>query len=110
MLRCIALTILFLTTFQWASSASAGIIGVGGSNADENPELLLRLKNAEAVSVDEAFYRRISGRISAQGAVTVEIENKRKEMERAEFMKVYLNNEPHIVDSNVRMELRRSAP
>ncbi|MBC7531105.1 MAG: hypothetical protein H7318_05955 [Oligoflexus sp.] len=109
MLRRIALTVLFLSVFQ--GPAFAGIIGVGGSNAIEIPkELSEKLKAAEVVSVEVTLYRRISGRISAQGSTTAEIENNRKEKEKAEFIKVYVNNEPSIVDTNFKMKLKNSAP
>lgn len=109
MLRRIALTVLFLSGFQ--GPAFAGIIGVGGSNSIEIPkELIEKLEAAEVVSVEETLYRRISGRISAQGSTTVEIDNNRNGKEKAEFIKVYLNDEPSIVDTNFKMKLRNSAP
>lgn len=105
MLRRIALTVLFLTGFQ--SPLVAGIIGVGGTNASENPaELILKMGTAEEVNVEETLYRRISVRISVQGSTTAEIENNKKEKEKAEFIKVYLNDEPSIVDVNFKMKLK----
>ncbi|RYZ60157.1 MAG: hypothetical protein EOP07_01810 [Proteobacteria bacterium] len=106
MLRRIVLAVLFFMSFQ--SQSFAGIIGVGGTNALENPEVLERLNSAEEVSVESAVYHRISARIGAQGSATAEIENNRKEMEKAEFIKVYLNSEPSIVDTNFRMKLKNS--
>jgi hypothetical protein len=106
MLRRIALAVLFFMSLQ--SQSFAGIIGVGGTNALENPEVLQKLNDAEEVPVESAVYHRISARIGAQGSATAEIENNRKEMERAEFIKVYLNNEPSIVDTNFKMKLRNA--
>ena len=109
MLRRIALTVVLV--LSPGALAFAGIIGVGGSNSLGTSEAFLqKLDSAEDVYVKSEDYRRLSIRLSTHEQVKAEIKNKNNEKEQAEFIKVYLNSEPSIVDTNFRMKLRTIAP
>jgi len=101
MLRHIALTVLFVLS----SNAFAGIIGVGGSNADTFPDVASRLNTAEVVKVDSKTYNRISGQIGAEGIATVVVQKDDNEEEKADFIRVYVRGDSTIVDTNFRIKL-----
>ncbi|MBC7661213.1 MAG: hypothetical protein H7249_16065 [Chitinophagaceae bacterium] len=95
------LTLTFMFMFSIASTAFAGIIGVGGSTTVAD-----KVKDAEVVSVQAQAYRRLNTRLSGQNTVNAEVINNRNEKEQADFMKVKVDGQSCIVEKNYRMKLK----
>lgn len=97
-------SILILATL-FSSSALAGIIGIGGTNANENPELLQAYYSASKFDVLDKDFRRLSVRIGERGLVNAEVTSTDGKKLRSDFIKVYVNGEGEIVDKNVTTKL-----
>jgi hypothetical protein len=83
------------------TSAFAGIIGTGGVNANENPDLMRALEVAESVEVSVRDFHRLAMRIGEQGIVNAEITSTSGERIRSDFVKVFVDGEGRIVDREV---------
>ncbi|MES2743793.1 MAG: hypothetical protein V4655_00140 [Bdellovibrionota bacterium] len=94
-------SIVFIMSAVLGSTALAGIIGTGGVNANENPEILRAFRSAQNVEVSDQDFRRLSVRIGDKGIVNAEITSTSGEKIRSDFVKVIADGKAEIVDSNV---------
>ncbi len=102
MMRHIAIAVLLLI----GSKASAGIIGVGGSNAEDNPLLMDKLSHARVVEVEPSQWDRIRLGIEEQGMVVDELIIVGMHTVKANFRELITNdNKAIVVDTQYRMIL-----
>ena len=87
------------------STAVAGIIGVGGTNANQHPDVLEALRKSERVTVDESEFRRLSARLSVSNSVNAEVTYMSGQKIRRDFIKVFADSEGEVVDKEIRIKL-----
>ena len=101
MLKKIACVVVMLVS----STAMAGIIGVGGTNANQHPDVLEALRKTERVTVEEADFRRLAARLSVSKTVNAEVTSISGQKIRRDFIKVFANSEGEVVDKEIRIKL-----
>ncbi|RZA24668.1 MAG: hypothetical protein EOP10_09215 [Proteobacteria bacterium] len=102
--------IVFIISSLLGTTAFAGIIGTGGVNANENPEIMRAFRAAENIQVPDHDFRRLSVRIGDKGIVNADITSTSGERIRGEFGKVIADGQAEIVDSNVTKVLEPRNP
>lgn len=104
MLKALATALLVIVS----TTAFAGIIGVGGTNALQNPDLMEALRYAKRFEVNDSDYRRLSVRVGESGEVNQEVTSTSGEKIRRSFIRVFVDRESKIVDKNVKVDVQPS--
>ncbi len=101
----LARLLLICAVGAFSSSAFAGIIAIGGTNANQYPEVMTALKEANELGVKVKDFDRLSARIGDKGTVSAEVVTPQGEVIRRDFIKVFANGQGEIVDRNVEIKL-----
>lgn len=101
MIRTIAALIFIVVS----STTYAGVIGIGGTNARENPELMSAINKARRFETSHDQFRRLSVRVDS-GQRHQEVISTSGERVRRDFVRVYVDHHSKIVDSNVELDVQ----